>query len=132
MCFIKSLNFITFKSIKKFHIGIILVCGNISTPLSFFCIMNIIGQEFEIAKNLNIFVKAEQDLFYILKFCLKRNVNSAVPLCLMPSVHHCRPSVMSEPIGPETPSSKECSEVWQCSDVPEPAVCGISRPGSSD
>ncbi|XP_070336718.1 N-acetyltransferase ESCO2 isoform X1 [Odocoileus virginianus] len=35
--------------------------------------------------------------------------------------------VLSEPTGPETPSSKECQRAWQCSDVPEPAVCGISR-----
>ncbi|XP_007097166.1 N-acetyltransferase ESCO2 [Panthera tigris] len=32
--------------------------------------------------------------------------------------------VLSEPTGP---SSKECHRAWQCSDVPEPAVCGISR-----
>ncbi|GAB5570339.1 N-acetyltransferase ESCO1 [Prionailurus iriomotensis] len=32
--------------------------------------------------------------------------------------------VLSEPMGP---SSKECHRAWQCSDVPEPAVCGISR-----
>ncbi|XP_029416994.1 N-acetyltransferase ESCO2 isoform X2 [Nannospalax galili] len=30
--------------------------------------------------------------------------------------------VLSEPN-----ASKECSRAWQCSDVPEPAVCGISR-----
>lgn len=30
--------------------------------------------------------------------------------------------VLSEPNAP-----KECSRAWQCSDVPEPAVCGISR-----
>uniref|UniRef100_H0WAG7 Establishment of sister chromatid cohesion N-acetyltransferase 2 n=1 Tax=Cavia porcellus TaxID=10141 RepID=H0WAG7_CAVPO len=30
--------------------------------------------------------------------------------------------VLSEPTG-----SKECSRAWQCSNVPEPAVCGISR-----
>ncbi|XP_006906314.1 N-acetyltransferase ESCO2 isoform X2 [Pteropus alecto] len=35
--------------------------------------------------------------------------------------------VLSEPTGPESPSSKECHRAWQCSDVPEPAVCGISR-----
>ncbi|XP_055204270.1 N-acetyltransferase ESCO2 isoform X2 [Gorilla gorilla gorilla] len=35
--------------------------------------------------------------------------------------------VLSEPIGPESPSSTECPRAWQCSDVPEPAVCGISR-----
>ncbi|XP_053434743.1 N-acetyltransferase ESCO2 [Nycticebus coucang] len=32
--------------------------------------------------------------------------------------------VLSEPTGP---SSKECLRAWQCSNVPEPAVCGISR-----
>ncbi|XP_019491676.1 PREDICTED: N-acetyltransferase ESCO2 [Hipposideros armiger] len=35
--------------------------------------------------------------------------------------------VLSEPTGPESPSSKECHRAWQCSNVPEPAVCGISR-----
>nr|XP_054353324.1 N-acetyltransferase ESCO2 isoform X7 [Pongo pygmaeus] len=35
--------------------------------------------------------------------------------------------VLSEPTGPESPSSTECPRAWQCSDVPEPAVCGISR-----
>ncbi|XP_036710249.1 N-acetyltransferase ESCO2 [Balaenoptera musculus] len=35
--------------------------------------------------------------------------------------------VLSEPTGPESPSSKECHRAWQCSDVPEPAICGISR-----
>uniref|UniRef100_A0A8D2ALA4 Establishment of sister chromatid cohesion N-acetyltransferase 2 n=1 Tax=Sciurus vulgaris TaxID=55149 RepID=A0A8D2ALA4_SCIVU len=30
-------------------------------------------------------------------------------------------------IGPESSSSKECPRAWQCSNVPEPAVCGISR-----
>uniref|UniRef100_A0A3Q2H660 Establishment of sister chromatid cohesion N-acetyltransferase 2 n=1 Tax=Equus caballus TaxID=9796 RepID=A0A3Q2H660_HORSE len=35
--------------------------------------------------------------------------------------------VLSEPTGPESPNSKECHRAWQCSDVPEPAVCGISR-----
>ncbi|XP_045842395.1 N-acetyltransferase ESCO2 [Meles meles] len=35
--------------------------------------------------------------------------------------------VLSEPTGPGSPSSKECHRAWQCSDVPEPAVCGISR-----
>lgn len=35
--------------------------------------------------------------------------------------------VLSEPTGPESASSKECHRAWQCSDVPQPAVCGISR-----
>ncbi|XP_008064692.1 N-acetyltransferase ESCO2 [Carlito syrichta] len=35
--------------------------------------------------------------------------------------------VLSEPTGPESPNSKESSRAWQCSNVPEPAVCGISR-----
>ncbi|XP_033085265.1 N-acetyltransferase ESCO2 isoform X1 [Trachypithecus francoisi] len=35
--------------------------------------------------------------------------------------------VLSEPAGPGSPTSTECSRAWQCSDVPEPAVCGISR-----
>lgn len=35
--------------------------------------------------------------------------------------------VLSEPADPESSSSRECHRVWQCSDVPEPAVCGISR-----
>lgn len=35
--------------------------------------------------------------------------------------------VLSEPTGPESLSSKECHRAWQCSNVPEPAVCGISR-----
>ncbi|XP_010590649.1 N-acetyltransferase ESCO2 [Loxodonta africana] len=35
--------------------------------------------------------------------------------------------VLSEPTGPESPSSKECHRAWQCSNVPQPAVCGISR-----
>lgn len=35
--------------------------------------------------------------------------------------------VLSEPMGPESPGSKECHRAWQCSNVPEPAVCGISR-----
>ncbi|KAM8763799.1 N-acetyltransferase ESCO2 isoform 1-T1 [Rhynchonycteris naso] len=35
--------------------------------------------------------------------------------------------VLSEPTGPEYPSSQECHRAWQCSDVPVPAVCGISR-----
>ncbi|XP_062939226.1 N-acetyltransferase ESCO2 [Cynocephalus volans] len=35
--------------------------------------------------------------------------------------------VLSEPTGPESPSSKECNRAWQCSNVPESAVCGISR-----
>ncbi|XP_012379520.2 N-acetyltransferase ESCO2-like [Dasypus novemcinctus] len=35
--------------------------------------------------------------------------------------------VLSEPAGPEAPSSKECHRAWQCSNLPEPAVCGISR-----
>ncbi|XP_005373811.1 PREDICTED: N-acetyltransferase ESCO2 [Chinchilla lanigera] len=35
--------------------------------------------------------------------------------------------VLSEPTGPESSGSKECSRAWQCSNVPEPAVCGISR-----
>ncbi|XP_077008982.1 N-acetyltransferase ESCO2 [Tamandua tetradactyla] len=35
--------------------------------------------------------------------------------------------VLSEPTDPESPSSKECHRAWQCSDSPEPAVCGISR-----
>ncbi|KAM6221065.1 N-acetyltransferase ESCO2 [Rhynchocyon petersi] len=35
--------------------------------------------------------------------------------------------VLSEPVGPETQNSKEGHRAWQCSDVPQPAVCGISR-----
>ncbi|XP_021116986.1 N-acetyltransferase ESCO2 isoform X2 [Heterocephalus glaber] len=35
--------------------------------------------------------------------------------------------VLSEPMGPESSGSKECPRAWQCSNVPEPAVCGISR-----
>ncbi|KAM7143122.1 N-acetyltransferase ESCO2 isoform 2-T2 [Molossus nigricans] len=35
--------------------------------------------------------------------------------------------VLSEPTGAESPSSKECHRAWQCSNVPVPAVCGISR-----
>ncbi|XP_016069371.1 PREDICTED: N-acetyltransferase ESCO2 [Miniopterus natalensis] len=35
--------------------------------------------------------------------------------------------VLSEPAGPESPGSKECHRAWQCSNVPVPAVCGISR-----
>ncbi|XP_012630831.1 N-acetyltransferase ESCO2 [Microcebus murinus] len=35
--------------------------------------------------------------------------------------------VLSEPTGPESLSSKECPRAWQCSNVPEPAICGISR-----
>ncbi|XP_074240196.1 N-acetyltransferase ESCO2 isoform X2 [Saimiri boliviensis] len=35
--------------------------------------------------------------------------------------------VLSEPTGMQSPNSKECPRAWQCSDVPEPAVCGISR-----
>lgn len=35
--------------------------------------------------------------------------------------------VLSEPTGPESLSSRECHRAWQCSNVPEPAVCGISR-----
>ncbi|XP_069872837.1 N-acetyltransferase ESCO2 [Dipodomys merriami] len=35
--------------------------------------------------------------------------------------------VLSEPSGPESSNSKESSRAWQCSNVPEPAVCGISR-----
>ncbi|KAI5167840.1 N-acetyltransferase ESCO2 [Manis pentadactyla] len=35
--------------------------------------------------------------------------------------------VLSEATGPESPSSKECHRAWQCSNVPEPAICGISR-----
>lgn len=35
--------------------------------------------------------------------------------------------VLSEPADPESSSSRECHRAWQCSDVPEPAVCGISR-----
>uniref|UniRef100_A0A8C3WD04 Establishment of sister chromatid cohesion N-acetyltransferase 2 n=1 Tax=Catagonus wagneri TaxID=51154 RepID=A0A8C3WD04_9CETA len=35
--------------------------------------------------------------------------------------------VLSEPTAPESLSSKECHRAWQCSNVPEPAVCGISR-----
>ncbi|KAM9229775.1 LOW QUALITY PROTEIN: N-acetyltransferase ESCO2-like [Dugong dugon] len=35
--------------------------------------------------------------------------------------------VLSEPTGPESASSKECHRAWQCSNVPQPAVCGISR-----
>ncbi|XP_055969872.1 N-acetyltransferase ESCO2 [Sorex fumeus] len=32
--------------------------------------------------------------------------------------------VLSEPT---SPGSQDCQRAWQCSDVPEPAVCGISR-----
>lgn len=32
--------------------------------------------------------------------------------------------VLSEATGP---SSQDCQRAWQCSDVPEPAICGISR-----
>ncbi|XP_004682586.1 PREDICTED: N-acetyltransferase ESCO2 [Condylura cristata] len=35
--------------------------------------------------------------------------------------------VLSEPADPGATNSKECHRAWQCSDVPEPAVCGISR-----
>ncbi|XP_012871649.1 PREDICTED: N-acetyltransferase ESCO2-like [Dipodomys ordii] len=35
--------------------------------------------------------------------------------------------VLSEPSGPESSNSKESSRAWQCSNAPEPAVCGISR-----
>nr|XP_012290727.1 N-acetyltransferase ESCO2 isoform X1 [Aotus nancymaae] len=35
--------------------------------------------------------------------------------------------VLSEPTSLQSPNSKECPRAWQCSDVPEPAVCGISR-----
>ncbi|XP_004630748.1 N-acetyltransferase ESCO2, partial [Octodon degus] len=35
--------------------------------------------------------------------------------------------VLSEPTGPESSGSKENSRAWQCSNVPEHAVCGISR-----
>ncbi|XP_075412586.1 N-acetyltransferase ESCO2 [Tenrec ecaudatus] len=35
--------------------------------------------------------------------------------------------VLSEPSDPASSSSKECHRAWQCSDVPQPAVCGISR-----
>ncbi|XP_007936923.1 N-acetyltransferase ESCO2 [Orycteropus afer afer] len=35
--------------------------------------------------------------------------------------------VLSEPIRPESSSSKESHRAWQCSNVPQPAVCGISR-----
>ncbi|XP_047406266.1 N-acetyltransferase ESCO2 isoform X2 [Sciurus carolinensis] len=35
--------------------------------------------------------------------------------------------LLSESSGPESSSSKECPRAWQCSNVPEPAVCGISR-----
>uniref|UniRef100_A0A2K6FZ28 Establishment of sister chromatid cohesion N-acetyltransferase 2 n=1 Tax=Propithecus coquereli TaxID=379532 RepID=A0A2K6FZ28_PROCO len=35
--------------------------------------------------------------------------------------------VLSEPTGAESLSSKECPRAWQCSNVPVPAVCGISR-----
>ncbi|KAM5175319.1 N-acetyltransferase ESCO2 [Callospermophilus lateralis] len=35
--------------------------------------------------------------------------------------------LLSEPSGPESSNSKECPRAWQCSNVPEPAVCGISR-----
>ncbi|ELK29385.1 N-acetyltransferase ESCO2 [Myotis davidii] len=35
--------------------------------------------------------------------------------------------VLSEPTSPESPSSKECHRAWRCSNVPVPAVCGISR-----
>ncbi|XP_004707680.1 N-acetyltransferase ESCO2 [Echinops telfairi] len=35
--------------------------------------------------------------------------------------------VLSEPSDPESSTSKECHRAWQCSDIPQPAVCGISR-----
>ncbi|XP_058526038.1 N-acetyltransferase ESCO2 [Ochotona princeps] len=35
--------------------------------------------------------------------------------------------VLSEPADPDSSSSQECHRAWQCSDVPQPAVCGISR-----
>ncbi|XP_037668708.1 N-acetyltransferase ESCO2 [Choloepus didactylus] len=35
--------------------------------------------------------------------------------------------VLSETTDSESPSFKECHRAWQCSDLPEPAVCGISR-----
>ncbi|XP_040822035.1 N-acetyltransferase ESCO2 [Ochotona curzoniae] len=35
--------------------------------------------------------------------------------------------VLSEPAHPDSSSSQECHRAWQCSDVPQPAVCGISR-----
>ncbi|XP_048186369.1 N-acetyltransferase ESCO2 [Perognathus longimembris pacificus] len=35
--------------------------------------------------------------------------------------------VLSEPPDPESASSKESPRAWQCSNVPEPAICGISR-----
>ncbi|KAM9622705.1 N-acetyltransferase ESCO2 [Trichechus inunguis] len=35
--------------------------------------------------------------------------------------------VLSEPTGPESARSKECHRAWQCSNVPQPAICGISR-----
>ncbi|KAK1343005.1 hypothetical protein QTO34_015774 [Cnephaeus nilssonii] len=35
--------------------------------------------------------------------------------------------VLSEPTSPESPGSKECHRAWRCSNVPVPAVCGISR-----
>ncbi|XP_070271644.1 N-acetyltransferase ESCO2 [Myotis yumanensis] len=35
--------------------------------------------------------------------------------------------VLSEPTSPESPNSKECHRAWRCSNVPVPAVCGISR-----
>lgn len=35
--------------------------------------------------------------------------------------------VLSESTGPESSDSKENSRAWQCSNVPEHAVCGISR-----
>nr|XP_020028780.1 N-acetyltransferase ESCO2 [Castor canadensis] len=35
--------------------------------------------------------------------------------------------VLSDPSGSESSGSKECSRAWQCSNVPEPAICGISR-----
>lgn len=35
--------------------------------------------------------------------------------------------VLSEQSSLESSNSKECHRAWQCSDVPEPAVCGISR-----
>lgn len=35
--------------------------------------------------------------------------------------------VLCEPTGPKSSSSKDSHRAWQCSDVPEPALCGISR-----
>ncbi|XP_006864496.1 PREDICTED: N-acetyltransferase ESCO2 [Chrysochloris asiatica] len=35
--------------------------------------------------------------------------------------------ILTEPSDSESPTSKECHRAWQCSNVPHPAVCGISR-----